>query len=113
MTESSLTTLIEQTLSIPVFEGKDSIIYPAATLEITGLPAAVIGDGVTKLREAEVTVNLWYTEKAARDSATSTLLAALDSEDGISIPDTMIYYDTTAKKYRTVINFNFIPREEN
>lgn len=112
MTEASLKALIETTLSIPVFEGSDSIIYPAATLEVTDRPAVLIGDGHAKIREAEVTVNLWYEEKSARDVASALLLATLDTQDGISVPDCLNYYDTTAKKFRSVISFNFIPRQE-
>ena len=113
MTETSLTNLIETTLSIPVYLGSQSIIYPAATLEVTGSPSAVVGDGKSLLREKSVVVNLWYTTKTARDDAESSLLTALDSQDGISIPECESYYDTTAKKFRSVISFNFIPREEN
>lgn len=112
MTEASLKTLIETTLKIPVFEGQNSIIYPAATLEILGRPAAVVGDGKAKLRESEAYINLWYESKTDRDTDQALLLAALDTKDGISVPDCSQYYDTTAKKYRSVISFNFIPREE-
>lgn len=112
MTEASLKTLIETTLEIPVFEGSDSIIYPAATLEIIGHPATLAGDGKAKVREAEAVVNLWYTEKSARDTGCALLLAALDTQDGISVPECSTYYDTNAKKFRSVISFNYIPREE-
>lgn len=112
MTEASLKSLIETTLKIPVFEGSDSIIYPSATLEVTGHPAAVIGDGKAQLRESEVAINLWYEDKASRDAGYESLLSALEDEDGTSVPDVFNLYDTTAKKFRSVISFNFIPREE-
>ena len=112
MTETSLKSLIETTLKIPVFQGSDSIIYPAATLEVTGQPATVIGDGVAQLRESEVSINLWYEDKASRDAGSATLLSAIEAKGGISVPDVFNLYDTTAKKFRSVISFNFIPREE-
>ena len=112
MTEASLKTLIETTLKIPVFDGEHSIIYPAATLEITGRPATLAGDGKATVRESEVYINLWYESKTDRDTDQALLLAALDMKNGISVPDCSQYYDTTAKKYRSVISFNFIPREE-
>ena len=112
MTEASLKTLIETTLEIPVFEGSDSITYPAATLEIIGHPATLVGDGKAKVREAEAVVNLWYVDKSARDTGTALFLATLDTQDGISVPECSTYYDTTAKKFRSVISFNYIPREE-
>ena len=112
MTETSLIELIEDTLAIPVFLGSQSIVYPAATLEITGQPPALIGDGRAKLRESEAVINLWFTEKGERDSDQALLLAALDTQGGISVPECDSYYDTTAKKFRSVIRFNFIPREE-
>ena len=112
MTEASLKTLIEDTLRIPVYEGSQSIIYPAATLEIIGNPAALVGDGKAKVRETEAVINLWFIEKGERDTSTALLLAALDLEDGISVPECSTDYDTTAKKFRAVISFNFIPREE-
>jgi hypothetical protein len=110
MTKESLIDLIENTLEIPVFEGSQSIIYPAATLEIIGQPATLIGDGKAKIRESEVVINLWYTEQSDRDADQALLLAALDMQDGISVPECNPSYDTTAKKFRSVISFNFIPR---
>lgn len=112
MTETSLKALIETTLKIPVFEGKESIIYPGATLEFTGYPAALVGDGKAKVRETEVVINMFFTDKAARDTNEALLLSTLDTQDGISVPECDSYYDTTAKKFRSVIRFNFIPREE-
>lgn len=112
MTEASLKTLIESTLNIPVFDGQESIVYPAATLEIVGHPASLAGDGKAKIRESEVIINLWYESKSGRDTDEALLLETLDAQDGISVPEVNSYYDTTAKKYRSVISFNFIPREE-
>ena len=112
MTEASLKNLIESTLNIPVFQGEDSIIYPAATLEITGQSSGLIGDGRPEVWEAEVTINLWYLEKSARDDAVTILMGALLSESGTTVPYVATYYDTTAKKFRAVFNFNFILREE-
>ena len=112
MTEASLKTLIETTLSIPVFDGAKSIIYPAATLEIIGHPPALIGDGKAKVREDEAVINLWFEEKSTRDTNEALMLSALENESGLSVPDCSSYYDTTAKKFRSVITFNYIPREE-
>ena len=112
MTESSLKTLIETTLAIPVYEGTDTIVYPAATLEVTALPASLIGDGVCLIRERDVTINLFYKDKAARDTAVGALETALNAGGGVSIPDIDTYYDTTAKKYRAIFTFSFIPKEE-
>lgn len=110
MTKDSLIELIEDTLNIPVFEGSQSIIYPAATLEIIGHPATLIGDGKAVVRESEAFINLWFTEQSDRDADQALLLAALDTQDGISVPECNSSYDTTAKKFRSVISFNFIPR---
>lgn len=110
MTEASLKSLIEETCKIPVFEGAESITYPAATLEIIGYPAALVGDGKAKVRETAAVINLWFKDKSARDSNQALLLAALDSADGISVPECASEYDTTAKKFRSIINFSFIPR---
>jgi len=112
MTEASLKTLIEETLKIPVFEGADSIIYPAATLEIIGHPATLIGDGKAKVRETEAVINLWFTTKSARDTSEALMLDALEEAGGISVPECNSEYDTTAKKFRSLISFNFITREE-
>ena len=68
MTEAGLKTLIETALSIPVFEGKDSIVYPAATLEVLKINPALYGDGHSVARTAEAQINLWYQDKAARDA---------------------------------------------
>lgn len=103
MTEADLKQLIEETLNIPVFEGKDSIIYPAATLDITDLNPGMFGDGKCVLREASATINLWYVDKAPRDNAVQDLLIALDSQPGITSPDVETLYDTTAKKYRAIV----------
>ena len=103
MTEADMKKLIEDTLSIPVFEGKDTIIYPGATLEVLQLNPALFGDGKCVMREADAEINLWYTEKAARDDAVQDLLIAMDSQPGITSPDGETYYDINAKKYRAVI----------
>ena len=112
MTEASLKALIETTCKIPVFDGAKSIVYPAATLEIIGHTPALIGDGKAKVREAEAVINLWFEGKTDRDTNEALLLSALDTQDGISVPECSSYYDTTAKKFRSVITFNYIPREE-
>ena len=112
MTEASLKSLIELTLKIPVFEGSDSIIYPSATLEFTDHPATLAGDGKAVIRETEALINLWYEAKDSRDAGYAALLSAIEAENGISVPDVFNSYDTTAKKFRSVISFNFIPREE-
>ena len=103
MTEAELKQLIEETLAIPVFEGKDSIIYPSATLEITSLNPGLYGDGKCVLREASATINLWYADKAPRDKAIQDMLIALDSQPAVTSPDVDSLYDTTAKKYRAII----------
>lgn len=112
MTESSLKTLIETTLTIPVYQGTDTITYPAATLEVTSLPAALIGDGKVIQRQSDVVINLWYKDKTTRDTAVGSLDTALQGQDLISVPDIDTYYDTNAKKYRAIFNFSFIPKEE-
>ena len=108
MTEASLTSLIEDTLKIPVYLGSQSIILPAATLEITGYPSVLAGDGKSVLREEEAVINLWYVTKTERDEAQTSLLTALAGKNGLSIPECETYYDTTAKKFRAVISFNYI-----
>lgn len=109
MTEDDIKTIIEETLSIPVFLGQDSIIYPAATLEIQVYSPALFGDGKSKRRTEDVYVNLWYEEKDSRDSALAELMSALDQTDGITSPEVESYYDTTAKKFRAVFHFLNLP----
>ena len=105
MTEEYIKGIIEDTLQIPVFLGQESIIYPAATLETTIITPALFGDGKSKSRTLEVYINLWYEEKASRDSALTELMSVLDQTDGISSPEIESYYDTTAKKFRAVFHF--------
>ena len=114
MTEADIKTLIETTLAIPVFDGTDTIVYPAATLELTAMTPGILGDGKAKRRKQTAFINLWYEEKTARDTAAIALLEALDASDGIAAPDMDTYYDTTAKKYRAVYNFEvlFFKEEE-
>ena len=113
MTEVGLKTLIETTLAIPVFEGKDSIRYPAATLEVLKISPALFGDGHSVRREASAEINLWYTDKASRDAAVEAMITAMDAENDITSPEIETYYDTTAKKYRAVIStiYTFIIEE--
>lgn len=108
MTEAGLKTLIETTLAIPVFEGKDSIRYPAATLEVTKISPALFGDGRTARREASAEINLWFTDKAGRDNAVQAMIFVMDAQTDITSPEIETYYDTTAKKYRAVINTLFL-----
>ena len=104
MTEEYIKSIIEETLSIPVFLGQESIIYPAATLEITVLTPALLGDGKSKSRTMDVYINLWYEDKSSRDTAQAALMEALDQEDGFTSPEVESYYDTTAKKFRSVFH---------
>lgn len=106
MTEAGLKTLIETTLAIPVFEGKDSIIYPGATLEVTNIDPSLFGDGLVKTRVCSAVINLWYIDKSARDSAVNSLMTAMDALN-IVAPMIDTYYDTTAKKYRAVFRTQF------
>ena len=108
MTEAGLKTLIETTLTIPVFQGQDSIIYPAATLEVTEIKPSLYGDGSSKSRACTAVINLWYTDKAARDTAVISLMAAMDGTSDIVSPDVETYYDITAKKFRAVLQTQFI-----
>lgn len=108
MTKEDLKTLIENTLSIPVFDGEDTILYPGATLEVTDYTPGIIGDGKTKRRKATAYINLWYLSKTARDTAAFTLLGVLEQTSGMAAPDMDVYYDTSAKKHRAVFNFEII-----
>ncbi len=109
MTETDIKNIIEETLDIPVFLGQESIIYPAATLEIQVITPALFGDGKSKRRIQDVHVNIWYEEKDSRDTAQAELMSALDQTDGITAPNVESYYDTTAKKYRSVFRFQLLP----
>lgn len=108
MTEAGLKTLIETALSIPVFEGKDSIIYPAATLEAQENNPELFGDGLVVRRMITAFINLWYENKSDRDDAIKELLKVLDFRTDISAPDIDAYYDTTAKKYRAVLTVRYL-----
>ncbi len=117
MTETSLKTLIETTLEIPVFEGADdnggdSIIYPSATLEFSNFPAATYGDGKPRGRLADVYINLWFKTKSERDTARDLLDAALQAVWGIANADVESYFDTTARKHRAVFSLQLIPFDE-
>ena len=110
MTEDNIKSIIEETLNIPVFLGQDSIIYPAATLEIQVITPALFGDGKSKRRIQDVYINIWYEEKDSRDTALTELMSALDQTDGITAPNVESYYDTTAKKFRGVFHFQLLPQ---
>lgn len=105
MTEDNIKSIIEGTLSIPVFLGQESITYPAATLEIQNMSPGLYGDGKSKRRTDDVYVNIWYEDKASRDSALTELISVLDQTDGITPPEVESIYDTTAKKYRGTFHF--------
>jgi hypothetical protein len=105
MTEEYIKSIIKDTLNIPVFLGQESITYPAATLEITVISPALLGDGKSKSRTMEVYINLWYEDKASRDTALTELMSVLDTESGVTSPEIERYFDTTAKKYRAVFHF--------
>lgn len=105
MTEADIKTIIEETLSIPVFLGQESIIYPAATLEIQIYSPALFGDGKSKRRTEDVFINIWYENKDSRDTALTELMSVLDQTDGITPPEVESYYDTTAKKFRGTFHF--------
>ena len=105
MTEEYIKSIIKDTLNIPVFLGQESITYPAATLESTVISPALLGDGKSKSRTMEVYINLWYEDKASRDTALTELMSVLDTESGVTSPEIESYYDTTAKKYRAVFHF--------
>lgn len=113
MTEADIKTLIETTLNIPVFSGTDTILYPGATLELTAMTPGIFGDGRSKRRKQTAFINLWYEDKNTRDTGAIALLEALDASDGIAAPDMDTYYDTTAKKYRAIFNFEvlYLPEE--
>lgn len=112
MTSDAIKSIIEGTLSIPVFLGAESIIYPAATLEIQLQNPALFGDGKSVRRAYDVFINLWYEDKDSRDSALAELISALDQTNGITSPDVESYYDTTAKKFRAVFHFTALPEYE-
>ena len=105
MTENDIKGIIEDTLNIPVFLGQESITYPAATLEITVVSPSLFGDGKAERRMYDAYINIWYEEKATKDTAVDALMYALDHMDGITAPDIESYYDTTAKKYRGLFHF--------
>ena len=105
MTEDNIKSIIEGTLSIPVFLGQESIIYPAATLEIQNISPALFRDGKSKRRTDDVYINIWYEEKDSRDTALTELMSVLDQTDGITPPEVESIYDTTAKKYRGIFHF--------
>ena len=109
MTEAQLKKLIEDTLEIPVYTGADSITYPSATLEVDSQPAGLYGEGSVLHRLSDATINLWFKDKATRDSATTTLDAALQNIFGLTVGEIETYYDTTAKKFRAVFPLEFIP----
>ena len=112
MTEAGLRTLIETALSIPVFEGKESITYPSATLEVLKIDSVLFGDGHSVARTAEAQINLWYKDKEGRDAAVETLITTMDAQSDITSPDIETYYDTTAKKYRAVLATQYTYRIE-
>lgn len=107
MTEAELKQLIEDILAIPVFEGKDTIVYPGATLEIIQINPGLYGDGHSVRRLAEADINLWYLDKASRDTAVQALMDAMDAQIDIISPNVGTYYDTTAKKYRANLRTEF------
>lgn len=107
MTESLVKSMIETACNIPVFEAADSIIFPGATVVITQYNPELFGDGKATARVNSATVDLWYTNKADRDAAVTAFVAALEQEALTTSPDIFTLYDTTAKKWRATLTFEF------
>lgn len=105
MTQAGLKALLETTLNVPCFEAGDSAIYPCSTYEFIDDNATLHGDGEGKVREHNVQVDLWYTERTGRDTAYNLMLAALVSES-TTTPDVLLTYDRTACVWRATFNFS-------
>lgn len=107
MTEGDLKALIETTIGIPVFDAADSIIYPGATLEIYSEAPGLYGEGRGTSEVRQVQIDLWYTSKSARDTATGLLKAALSSVT-TTTAQVERRYDTTANKFRSTFHFEIV-----
>lgn len=108
MTEGTLRTMIETACNIPVFTAADSIIFPGATVDVTEFSPELYGDGKATARVYSATVDFWFTDKDDRNTAVSAFVAALEQETHVTSPDIFMLYDTTARKWRATLNFDFI-----
>lgn len=104
MTYSDLKTLIESTLSIPVYTDAMSITYPSATIECYKRIPRLFGEGKAKARVDVYQIDIWYLTREDRDAAQALLESALDSSN-VTGADIESYYDTTAHKFRATFHF--------
>lgn len=106
--EDELKNLIETAINIPCYLEGDSITFPGATVAVSSDSPRLIGDGAAASIVHTAYINLWYVSRSDRDTATASLVEALQGYRNSTPPDIERYYDTTAKKHRAVINFEFI-----
>lgn len=110
--EDELKELIEKTLDIPCTLDTGAMVFPGATVEVYLRNPEAFGDGQPEEIVNYVTVNLYYPERALRDVATDKLVPALVSA-GYIYPTDERYYDTEARKYRTVLSTSKIGGKQN
>lgn len=100
--ENDLKELIESTLNIPCYLEGDSITYPSATVSVYLESAGLVGDGRKVSQINNIQIDLWFTDRSARDEASETLEPVI-AEYSDSVPSVERYFDTVAKKFRATI----------
>lgn len=104
--ESSLKTMIEAALNIPVTLDGENMIFPCATIQIReSASEGLYGDGKNEESIAICQIDLWYEDRTAWKTAESTLKTRIKSQ--ITAPEVSFSgYDTYSAKYRTTFTFN-------
>lgn len=111
--ETQIKTLIENNLNIPCFldDQATSITFPSATLSIYSESQGLHGDGHGVSTVCNVQIDLWYTKRTDRDTATSTLFTVLNGLPRATTPEVERFFDTTARKFRATFHFESIKEE--
>ena len=110
--EEELKELIERTLDIPCELETGAMVFPGATVEVYLRNPEAFGDGQPEEIVVYVTIDLYYPKRTERDAAADKLIPVLVT-NGYLYPTEERYYDTVARKYRTVLNTSKIGGKQN
>lgn len=101
--EEELKKLIEENLKIPCTMDSGAMLFPGATVEVYLRNPESFGDGKPEEIVGYVSINLYYSSRTERDAATDKLVPEL-VKAGYTYPTDERYYDTEARKWRSVLN---------
>lgn len=101
--EEELKGLVERTLVVPCVLDAGTMVYPGATVEVYLRNPESFGDGQPEEVVGYVSINLYYSSRTERDAATDKLVPEL-VKAGYTYPTDERYYDTEARKWRSVLN---------